>query len=199
MTKMSETKTVLLVGVGGQGILLVSKVISLALVAMGWDVKMSEVHGMAQRGGCVSTQVRYGTKVYSPFVGRAAAEILLGFEIMEAYRFLPYMKSEGIVIFGEVEIPSAPVFSGKKKYPTGIAEEIEKNRKSLKVPVLQIAKQIGSSQVENTILLGILAYHTGTRYNLVEEILVESVKEPSREKNRIALQKGYEFARSGSL
>ncbi|HQC38474.1 MAG TPA: 2-oxoacid:acceptor oxidoreductase family protein, partial [Thermotogota bacterium] len=103
---MSDTKTVVLVGVGGQGILLVSKVLSELLVQNGYDVKMSEVHGMAQRGGSVSTQIRFGEKVNSPFMGYGGADILLGFEKMETYRFLPYVKSGGTVIYADATIPS---------------------------------------------------------------------------------------------
>ena len=110
---MSDTKTVVLVGVGGQGILLVSKVLSELLVQNGYDVKMSEVHGMAQRGGSVSTQIRFGEKVSSPFMGSGGAGFLLGFEKMETYRFLPYLKNGGTVIYADATIPSAPIFSGK--------------------------------------------------------------------------------------
>jgi len=190
---MSDTKTVVLVGVGGQGILLVSKVLSELLVKNGYDVKMSEVHGMAQRGGSVSTQIRFGKKVYSPFVGHGGADILLGFEKMETYRFLPYLKAGGTVIYADTMIPSAPIFSAKKEYPQGLDDEIEKTGRALRVPVTEWVAEIGGTSYQNTVLLGVLAKTLGIGYDQTEAVLLKLIKERFHEKNQTALAKGYGF------
>jgi indolepyruvate ferredoxin oxidoreductase beta subunit len=104
---MKDTKNILLVGVGGQGTILVSKILSNGLMEAGYDVKMSEIHGMAQRGGSVSTQVRYGKEVSSPIIGIGEADILVSFEIMETIRWLEYLKPDGVVVINDFEIPSA--------------------------------------------------------------------------------------------
>ena len=192
---MSDTKTVVLVGVGGQGILLVSKVLSELLVQNGYDVKMSEVHGMAQRGGSVSTQIRFGEKVSSPFMGSGGADILLGFEKMETYRFLPYVKSGGTVIYADATIPSAPVFSGKKAYPQGLDAEIEKTGRPLRVPVTEWGAEIGGANYQNTVLLGVLTKVLGIGYDQTEAVLLATIKERFHEKNKKALSQGYEFAK----
>ena len=116
---MKDTKNILLVGVGGQGTILVSKILSNGLMEAGYDVKMSEIHGMAQRGGSVSTQVRYGKEVSSPIIGIGEADILVSFEIMETIRWLEYLKPDGVVVINDFEIPSAPILMGKVDYPQG--------------------------------------------------------------------------------
>jgi indolepyruvate ferredoxin oxidoreductase beta subunit len=121
---MPEVTSILLVGVGGQGTILVSSILSKGLVAAGHDVKMSEIHGMAQRGGSVSTQVRFGDKVWSPIVGRGGADIVVAFEVMEAARWLPYLKPGGKVIVNDMEIPPAPVLMGRAEYPKGLLDVI---------------------------------------------------------------------------
>ncbi len=195
MIRMSKTKTVVLVGVGGQGILLVSKVLSELLVQNGHDVKMSEVHGMAQRGGSVSTQIRFGEKVNSPFVGYGGADILLGFEKMETYRFLPYLKNGGTVIYADTMIPSAPIFSGKKEYPQGLDEQIEKTGRAVRVPVTEWASEIGGANYQNTVLLGVLASTLGIGCDQTDAVLRKRIQERFYEKNKKALSKGYEFAK----
>ena len=122
--KTHDTKSVLLVGVGGQGTILASKILTAGLIAAGYDVKMSEVHGMSQRGGSVSTQVRYGTKVYSPIIGRGQADILVAFETMEAIRYLPDLKPGGKVVVNDYQMPSLPILSGEREYPDSILEEL---------------------------------------------------------------------------
>ena len=120
--KKIETKSVLLVGVGGQGTILASKVLTTGLIAAGYDVKMSEVHGMSQRGGTVTTQVRFGSKVWSPLIGEGEADVLVSFETMEAMRCLPFLKPGGKVVVNTYEMPSLPVLSGECEYPDGIIE-----------------------------------------------------------------------------
>lgn len=121
---MANIKNILLVGVGGQGTVLASTVLSKGLVEQGYDVKMSEAYGMAQRGGSVTTQVRYGDKVYSPTIGKGQADVLVSFEVMEALRWLEYLKPDGVAIINNYRIPSAPILAGKADYPDGILEEI---------------------------------------------------------------------------
>lgn len=110
---MSDVKNILLVGVGGQGTILASKILTSGLMEAGYDVKMSEIHGMSQRGGSVSTQVRYGDKVLSPIVGKGSADVIVAFETMEALRWLPYLKKGGKIVVNDFEINPAPVNLGK--------------------------------------------------------------------------------------
>ena len=121
---MIETKSILLVGVGGQGTILASRILSEGLVEAGYDVKMSEIHGMAQRGGSVSTQVRYGDEVFSPIIGRGEADVLV-FEAMEALRWLEYLKPDGKVVVNDYMIPSVLILMGKEDYPEGVIDIIK--------------------------------------------------------------------------
>lgn len=127
---MDSVKSVLFVGVGGQGTILASKILTIGLIESGYDVKMSEVHGMSQRGGSVSTQVRFGPKVYSPIIGNGQADLLVSFEEMEAARYLKYLKPGGKIVVNTLQLPSMPILSGKKKYPQGIMDELQKRRPS---------------------------------------------------------------------
>lgn len=111
---MAEIKNILLVGVGGQGTILASKILSTALVDAGYDVKMSEVHGMAQRGGSVTTQIRYGEKVFSPIIGKGEADVMVCFEKMEALRWIEYVKPDAKIVINDFEIPSARFWWEKK-------------------------------------------------------------------------------------
>ena len=138
--KRDDTKSVLLVGVGGQGTILASKILTAGLIAAGYDVKMSEVHGMSQRGGSVSTQVRYGTKVYSPIIGRGQADILVAFETMEAIRYLPDLKPGGKVVVNDYQMPSLPILSGEREYPDNILEELRDKVDTLVLDAAAIAR-----------------------------------------------------------
>lgn len=128
---MSDIKSVLFVGVGGQGTILASKILTIGLIGHGYDVKMSEVHGevhgMSQRGGSVSTQVRFCSKVYSPIIGEGAADILVSFEEMEAARYARFLKTDGKMVVNTAQLPSLPVLSGDCPYPQGIVEELKKH------------------------------------------------------------------------
>ena len=117
-----ETRSVLLAGVGGQGAILAAKVLVDGLTHAGFDVKMSEVHGMSQRGGSVTTQVRYGARVYSPFVGLGGADVLVAFEKMEAVRYADYLKQDGIAVINDFEIESSTTAAGMCEYPKGCIE-----------------------------------------------------------------------------
>ena len=127
MNDKSDIKSVLFVGVGGQGTILASKILTIGLIGHGYDVKMSEVHGMSQRGGSVSTQVRFGSKVYSPIIGEGSADILVSFEEMEAARYARFLKKDGKMVVNTTQIPSLPVLSGVCQYPRGIVEELKQH------------------------------------------------------------------------
>ena len=151
-----DIKNILLVGVGGQGTILVSKILSTGLLDAGYDVKMSEIHGMAQRGGSVSTQVRYGEKIYSPIIGIGQADILVSFETMETLRWLEFLKPEGVAVLNDYEIPSAPILTGKVDYPKGIIELIKEKAKTKVIDAADISEKMGNMKVMNVVLLGAL-------------------------------------------
>ena len=154
--KRDDTKSVLLVGVGGQGTILASKILTAGLIAAGYDVKMSEVHGMSQRGGSVSTQVRYGTKVYSPIIGRGQADILVAFETMEAIRYLPDLKPGGKVVVNDYQMPSLPILSGEREYPDNILDELRDKADTLVLDAAAIARDNDNPKGMNVVLLGAL-------------------------------------------
>ncbi len=183
-------KNILLVGVGGQGTILVSKILSTGLMDAGYDVKMSEIHGMAQRGGSVSTQVRYGEKVYSPIIGVGDADILVSFETMETLRWLEYLKPEGVVVINDYEIPSVPILSGKADYPKGIIELIEEKAETKVINAAEIAEELGSSKVMNVVLLGALIKSMNLEDIDWEKVIKDTVKEKFVELNIKALHAG---------
>ncbi|SHG61193.1 indolepyruvate ferredoxin oxidoreductase beta subunit [Thermosyntropha lipolytica DSM 11003] len=153
-----EVKNILIVGVGGQGTLLTSRIIAQVAVQMGYDVKISEVHGMAQRGGSVVSQVRYGEKVYSPIIKKGDADVILGFEKIEAARWLSYLKPEGILIVNDERIDPLPVMSGKARYPDDIIDKMKGLVPStLVVNASDIALKCGDIKVANVVLVGVLS------------------------------------------
>lgn len=151
---MNETKSILLVGVGGQGTILAAKMLTIGLMEFGYDVKMSEIHGMSQRGGSVSSQVRYGDKVMSPVIEKGGADIIVSFEQMEAMRWLPYLKKDGIIIVADTAIPSLPVMMGTTPYPEGIIESLKKRAKTISFDAYDEAEKLGNNKCMNVILLG---------------------------------------------
>lgn len=153
---MSDVKSVLFVGVGGQGTILTSKILTIGLIENGYDVKMSEVHGMSQRGGSVSTQVRFGSKVYSPIIGEGAADILVSFEEMEAARYAKFLKKEGKMVVNTSRIPSMPILSGACQYPEGIMDALKKQVPVMALDATQIASDLGNPKSANVVLLGAL-------------------------------------------
>jgi indolepyruvate ferredoxin oxidoreductase, beta subunit len=188
---MKKTKNVLLVGVGGQGIILASKILSQGLINAGYDVKMSEVHGMAQRGGSVTTQVRFGEDVHSPIIGKGQADIIVAFEKMEAYRWLGYLKPDGIAVVNDYAIPSAPTLSGKVPYPETILDDIAGVVKNLTVvKAADIAVDLGNIKAQNIVLLGALLKAMAIEDINWEEVLVANVKEKFVPLNKKALAEG---------
>jgi indolepyruvate ferredoxin oxidoreductase beta subunit len=157
-----ETTNFALVGVGGQGVLLASDILAEVGVQAGFDVKKSEVHGMAQRGGSVLSQVRWGDKVYSPLVGKGEVDYLISFELLEALRWLELLKKGGIAIVNEQRLPPLAVSSGGMEYPS--QERIEKalsdaSKEYHIVPALAKAEELGTERATNVILLGALSTH----------------------------------------
>lgn len=158
---MSDVKNILLVGVGGQGTILASKILSTGLVDAGYDVKMSEVHGMAQRGGSVTTQVRYGKEVFSPIIGKGQADILISFEAMEGLRWLDYLKLDGKVVVNNYKIPSTPILMGKRDYPEGVIATIKGKADTTVIDAAKIAEELGNAKTMNIVLLGALVKAMG--------------------------------------
>ena len=148
------TKSILLVGVGGQGTILASKLLTSGLMEAGFDVKMSEIHGMSQRGGSVSSQVRYGEKVESPVIELGDADILISFEKMEALRYLNYIKLSGKVVVNDFEINSMPILSGKADYPKNAIKILQKKAQTIIINAAAEAEKLGNQKVMNIILLG---------------------------------------------
>ena len=151
------TRSIMIVGVGGQGTLLSSKIIGKVLVDKGFDVKLSEVHGMSQRGGSVVTYVKYGEKVYSPIVDLGEADYILSFEALEAARWTAYLKKGGVLITNNAEIWPMPVITGAAKYPEGISEKLGEKVKLISLDALKLALEAGSSKAVNIVLLGVLS------------------------------------------
>lgn len=185
--------SVMIAGVGGQGTLLTSQVLGAAALKAGYDVKMSEVHGMAQRGGSVITYVRIGEKVDSPVIEKGGADILLCFEKLEALRWIDYAKQDGTIIVNEQRIDPMPVIIGSAKYPEGITEELSKNFPNvIPVKALDAARQLGNIKVLNIVMLGIMAKSTDIPVEIWHEAIRETVKEKFVELNIKAFDKGYQ-------
>ena len=184
-------KSLLLVGVGGQGTILTSKILTEGLVKLGYDVKMSEIHGMAQRGGSVTTQIKFGEKVYSPSVGTGEADVIVAFEKVEAIRWLYQLKKGGTLIVNDHEIYSLPVLLEKEQYPEGILENLQEKIENVKVvDAAQIARNLGNIRAQNIVLLGVLIKALGLEDTDWVQVLKEYVPTQLQELNIKALQAG---------
>ena len=183
-------KSILLVGVGGQGTILTSKILTYGLCEKGFDVKMSEIHGMSQRGGSVSTQIRYGDRVNSPVIGPGEADILISFEEMETYRWLSYLKPGGKVVLNDYRIPSAPILIGAEKYPENLKEEISALAPTKIIKAADKAMEIGAPRAMNIVLLGALVVEMGLLDIDWEHIIRKTVKPQFIEMNLTALHAG---------
>lgn len=152
------TKNIMIVGVGGQGSLLASKMLGQLLLSQGYDVKVSEVHGMSQRGGSVVTYVRYGEKVYSPIIDKGTADFIISFEKLEAARWVPYLKKGGKIIMSTQEIDPMPVIIGAAQYPENLVEKMKEAGADVDaIDALDLAMQAGSSKAVNLVLMGRLS------------------------------------------
>ena len=152
-----ENKSILLVGVGGQGAILTAKILVNGLMQAGYDVKMSEVHGMSQRGGSVSTQVHFGKKVYSPVIGKGAADILVAFEKMEAVRYADFLKHDGVAVINDYEMASSTIAAGLCAYPEGCLETMQENFKCFTLKAADIAMELGNPKCMNIVLFGAMS------------------------------------------
>lgn len=183
---------ILIAGVGGQGTLLASRVLGNVALKKSYDVKLSEVHGMSQRGGSVVTHVKFGKKVYSPLIEKGYADIVIAFEQLEALRWFDYLKPDGKLIINDQVIDPMPVIIGKAKYPEGIVEKIKKNHKStISLDALSLAKQSGNIKAVNVVLLGLLASETEISKDIWIESLIEVVPGRFIDVNMKAFELGY--------
>lgn len=188
------TKNILIVGVGGQGTLLASKVMGKVFLDSGYDVKVSEVHGMSQRGGSVVTYVRYGDEVYSTLIDKGEADILLSFEALEAARWLPYLKKDGVVITNTQRLNPMSVVMGKATYPDDILEKIKAaGVNPVEVDALALAEEAGNAKSVNVVLLGIAAKHIGLDKQLWLDAVKSTVPPKTVDMNVAAFEKGYEL------
>ena len=183
---------IMVVGVGGQGTLLTSRIIGKTALSAGYDVKLSEVHGMAQRGGSVVTFVRYGKRVYEPVCEEGTVDILISFERLEALRYAHFLKPDGVMIVNDTRIDPMTVVIGAKTYPEGILEELSKNHKLYTVDAGAIAKELGNSKVLNTVVLGVASKHIGFSEDEWLETLKATVPPKTIEINTKAFKAGYD-------
>ncbi len=189
---MLKPINILLVGVGGQGTILATRVLARAAQEAGYDIKVSEIKGMAQRGGSVVTQVRLGEKVYSPVISESGADIILAFEKMEARRWLPYLKEDGGVIINDQAIAPVPVLTGAAVYPEDCLEKVQRAcSNTTVVDALKIAVHCGNPKAANVVLIGMLA----KRLPMAKEIWLSALKDRVPEKflevNLKAFEEGY--------
>ncbi len=154
---MSKVTNILLAGVGGQGILLASEVLAEVLMLAGHDVKKNEIHGMSQRGGSVTSHVRYGEQVFSPIIPDGEVDILFGFELLETCRYMPLLRGDGRIIANDLRIMPPAVATGKQDYPAGLEQVLTSAAEAVIIPGLELAQQAGNVRTVNTVLLGALS------------------------------------------
>ncbi|HZV81461.1 MAG TPA: indolepyruvate oxidoreductase subunit beta [Geobacteraceae bacterium] len=188
---MNDITNILLVGVGGQGTLLASEILSEVFMRAGYDVKKSEIHGMSQRGGSVVSHVRYGSQVFSPVVPEGEGDILFGFELMETYRSLPLLRSGATVVANNYRIPSPSILLGQESYPSGLEVKIsEMFPDFMLVDGLKIATETGNPRVANTVLLGALSQRIDVAEHFWFEAIEKLVPKKALEINLQAFRKG---------
>lgn len=190
---MNDVKSVLFVGVGGQGTILASKILVQGLLENGYDVKMSEVHGMAQRGGSVTTQVRFGKKVYSPLIEKGKADVIVSFEKSEAARWLSYLRKDGHVVVNDYEIHPVPVLIGEESYPENVSERLREAVDNIVImDAAGVAKELGNIKAQNVVLLGALIKVLGVEEIEWESIIKKMVPQKAIELNKKAFKRGME-------
>ena len=188
----NNTKNIMIVGVGGQGTLLTSRILGGITVEAGYDVKLSEVHGMAQLGGSVVTFVRYGEKVAEPIVEEGQADLLIAFEMLEAKRYAHFLKKDGVLVVNEQRIDPITVVTGAATYPEGIVEELEKEYSVLKINAMDEALKLGNSKVFNIIVLGMAAKHMDFSKEDWLKVIEKTVPPKTVEMNKKAFLLGFE-------
>ncbi|MBP5159606.1 MAG: indolepyruvate oxidoreductase subunit beta [Lachnospiraceae bacterium] len=188
------TKNIMIVGVGGQGTLLTSRILGKITLEAGFDVKLSEVHGMAQRGGSVVTFVRYGEEVNEPIVEEGCCDILIAFERLEAQRYAHFLKKDGVIIVNDERIDPMPVVIGAATYPEGIIEELESKYKVLKIDAMSEAKKLGNARTFNIIVLGLAAKHMDFKKEDWLRAIENTVPPKTIDINKQAFERGYSLA-----
>lgn len=190
---MMQTKNIMIVGVGGQGTLLTSRILGAIAVTGGFDVKLSEVHGMAQRGGSVVTYVRYGESVAEPIVEEGQADILIAFERLEALRYAHFLKPEGTIIVNDTRIDPMSVVTGAAQYPENIIESLREKHSVLAIDASAEAARLGNPRVFNTIILGVAAQRMQFTKEQWLEVIANTVPAKTVEINQNAFLAGYNF------
>ena len=185
------TKNVMIVGVGGQGTLLTSRIIGKTALSAGLDVKISEVHGMAQRGGSVVTFVRFGEKVREPVVEEGDADVIIAFERLEALRYAHFLKKDGVLVVNDCRIDPMTVVIGAAEYPENIIEGLEKDHKVCTIDGQKKALELGNSKVLNSVVLGYAAKHIGFTEEQWLDTVVSTVPQKTIEINKKAFLEGY--------
>ncbi|MCM1158822.1 MAG: indolepyruvate oxidoreductase subunit beta [Bacteroidales bacterium] len=188
---MTETKNIMIVGVGGQGTLLTSRILGGIILTAGYDVKLSEVHGMAQRGGSVVTFVRYGKQVAEPIVEEGQADVLIAFERLEALRYAHFLKPEGALVINNQRIDPITVVTGVAEYPENIIEDLSKSYKVYAVDAAAEALKLGNSRVFNNIVLGVAAKHMDFAKEDWLKVIADTVPPKTVEINQKAFLTGY--------
>ena len=188
------TKNIMIVGVGGQGTLLTSRIIGRAALAAGLDVKISEVHGMAQRGGSVVTFVRFGESVYEPVVEEGQADVVIAFEKLEAQRYAHYLKKDGVLIVNDCRIDPMTVVIGAKEYPENIIESLKKEHTLYALDARAIALELKNAKVLNSVVLGFAAKHIGFDEALWLDTVEATVPPKTVAINREAFLRGWGLA-----
>lgn len=192
---MDKVTSVLIVGVGGQGVILASEILSEVALKVGMDVKKSEVHGMAQRGGAVSSHVRFGPKVYSPLIGVGEADVILAFEALEAVRWSHYAHTGAVLLTNDLRLVPPTAFASKgAKYPDDPFADLEKaGYHAVKIPADKIARELGNTRLANTVLLGALSRHLKVPLEIWIEAIEARVPKKTIGVNREAFQRGRAF------
>ena len=186
-----QTKNVMIVGVGGQGSLLASKLLGRLLLTRGYDIKVSEVHGMSQRGGSVVTYVRFGDKVYSPVIDKGEADFIVSFELLEAARWTEYLRSGGRIVTNTQQIDPMPVITGAAEYPLELAEKMRKAGIEVDaLDALKLAQQAGSAKAVNIVLMGRLSRYFDFPLDKWMEAIEKSVPAKFLEMNKKAFLLG---------
>lgn len=185
------SKNIMIVGVGGQGTLLTSRILGKLATDAGYDVKLSEVHGMAQRGGSVVTFVRYGDKVSEPIVEEGQADVLIAFERLEALRYLHFLKKDGVVIVNDWRIDPITVVTGVAEYPGDVIDTLKARRKAIVVEATAEAKKLGAPKAFNIIVLGAAAKHMGFEKEDWLRVIETTVPPKTVEVNKQAFETGY--------
>jgi len=192
---LGKITNIILTGVGGQGILLASEIISEAAARAGYDVKKSEIHGMSQRGGSVNSHVRFGEKIYSPLVMKGDCDLLLAFEKLEALRMADFVKEEGAIIVNDQRINPSTVISGAATYPENIEEILNAHFRSVTfMDALKIARQAGNPRTANTVLLGAASKLLNIPLEIWENAILSNVPERAIEVNLRAFRVGLQMA-----